>query len=775
MGQIIVLDENTSNKIAAGEVVERPASVIKELVENSIDAGAANISVDIRNGGISYIKVTDNGSGMDEDDVEIAFERHATSKIKRAEDLDSIITMGFRGEALASIAAVSSVELQTKTANSTYGMYVHIVGGAFKEVRQTGCPVGTTFIVKDLFFNTPARYKFLKKDSTEATYISDTISRIALGNPNIAFKLTSGKSTLVHTPGNNDLKSAIYCIYGKEIIKELLEVEYQDERFKISGYVGKPESARANRNFQSLYINKRYVKSRTVSYAVEQAYSSILMKSKFPFFVLNIELNPGLVDANVHPAKMDVRFADESYLSRAIYMAVSKALNSSNLFNPVSVPAKDRELFKIKTTHNQKDYVQEQLIKQKKSRNETADFTVVTTNSQSKLQNTLDTALIEQKKYIQPQYNEFAASKEKAMALNDVSNSDIDKSYEIRMFSKALEPLARNDIKNVSVNTGKASTDHLDKTDYASGSISENNYVNQDMRCPNNTVSDNVNDKNSYNALDILFTDKNLNCNTEIDADGIFDTISRENCTHSLDSKNGRSGTFVASDKEHRKEDSLETIEGIQKLYNTGSLSASNTEKTQLELTDMKYIGQAFSTYIILQNGDELVMIDQHAAHERILFEKLKTKFETQENTTQLLLEPVVVQLQAVELDTIKTNIHLFNKIGFVFEDFGNNSIILRGIPYLMEGYSPKEIFLELADKIQESVKPVNTPVADEIIHTIACKAAIKANKKLDNKEVHQLLTELAKTGSRYTCPHGRPTVVRLTKYEIEKMFKRII
>ena len=743
MGKIIVLDENTSNKIAAGEVVERPASVIKELIENSIDAGATNISVDIKNGGISYIKVTDNGSGMDEDDVEIAFERHATSKIKRAEDLDSIITMGFRGEALASIAAVSSVELQTKTASSTYGMYVHIVGGVLKEVRQTGCPVGTTFIVKDLFFNTPARYKFLKKDSTEATYISDTISRIALGNPNIAFKLTSGKSTLVHTPGNNDLKSAVFSIYGREIIKELLEVDYQDERFKISGYVGKPESARSNRNYQSLYINKRYVKSRTVSYAVEQAFSSILMKNKFPFFVLNIELNPSLVDANVHPAKMDVRFADESYLSRAIYMAVSKALNSSSLFNHVSLPAKDRELFKIKTSDPQKEYIQEQLIKQKNNMSEATDFTVATTSSQIKLQNATDKAFIEHKRYIQPQASEFALSKDKVANLSDNSNSNIDKAYEIKMFTKALEPLAKKDIKNVSVSSEEASTDHMEKTNYNLGSMSENNYINQDVICSDNTISDNIYDKSICNALDTLFIDKDINSKTDIIAEEVIDTKSSEDSN--------------------------------QILGSTNTLSASNSDKTQLELADMKYIGQAFSTYIILQNGDELILVDQHAAHERILYEKLKTKFETQENTTQLLLEPVVIQLQAFELDTIKSNTELFNKIGFVFEDFGNNSIILRGIPYLMEGYSPKEIFLELADKIQESVKPVSTPLADDMIHTIACKAAIKANKKLDNKEVHQLLTELAKTGRRYTCPHGRPTIVRLTKYEIEKMFKRIL
>ena len=700
LGRIIILDENTSNKIAAGEVVEKPASVIKELVENSIDAGATSISVDIKNGGISYIKVTDNGSGMDEDDVEIAFERHATSKIKRAEDLDSILTMGFRGEALASIAAVSSVELQTKTANSTYGMYVHISGGVLKEVRQTGCPVGTTFIVKDLFYNTPARYKFLKKDSTEAGYISDTISRIALGNPDIAFKLTSGKALLIHTPGNNDLKSAIFSIYGKEIIKELMQVEYQDERFKITGYVGKPEAARSNRNYQSLYINKRYVKSKLVSYAVEQAYSSILMKNKFPFYVLNIELNPHLVDANVHPAKTDVRFADESYLSRALYMAVSKALSSDSLFNPVSVPNKDRELFKFKSAEPQKEYIQEQLSHHDTTGN--IDSTVIPINNNTSYsvndygaKKSQEQYLVENKHSEATYYNQSNYNENKA---------DASTAKEIRIFTKALEPLARTILSNTSNNFETNSNSNC----------FENNYKEISINAPS------------------------FKCN--------FDSI-------------------VAIKQEKTTPEAM-----IEK-----PTLESKTEKPNLELSDMKYIGQAFSTYILLQNGEELVLVDQHAAHERILYEKLKTKYDSQENTTQLLLEPVVIQLQAFEINLIKSKEELFNKIGFVFEDFGNNSIIIRGIPYLIEGYSPKDIFLELTDKLQESVRPVTTPLADEIIHTIACKAAIKANKRLDDKEVYQLLSELENTGRRYTCPHGRPTVIRLTKYEIEKMFKRII
>jgi DNA mismatch repair protein MutL len=647
VGRIIVLDENTSNKIAAGEVVEKPASVVKELVENSIDAGANSISIDIKNGGISYIKVTDNGSGMDEDDVEIAFERHATSKIKKAEDLDSIVTMGFRGEALASIAAVASVELQTKTASSKYGMYVHISGGVLQDVRQTGCHVGTMFIIKDLFYNTPARYKFLKKDSTEAGYISDSISRIALGNPGISFKLTSGKTELLHTPGNNDLKSTIFSIYGKEIVKELMLVDYQDEKVKISGYVGKPESARSNRNYQSLFINKRYVKSKFVSYAVEQAYNSILMKNKFPFYVLNIDINPLLVDANVHPAKIEVRFADESHLSRAIYMAVSKALSSGSLFNPVTMANKDRELFKFTASEPKNEYIQQQI------------------------------------NYQIPNDNKNQVISDKKVVDEPVETLPSQAKYNVNNFH-------------------------------------ENSYIKEKA-----TLF-----KNENSALENKFSPS------------VYPSQPIQ----------------VASDPPAAQ---IEQVDQKIRGFET--------------LTEMKYIGQAFSTYIILQSGEELVLVDQHAAHERILYEKLKTKFESQENNSQLLLEPVVIQLQAYELNIIKIKEDLLNNIGFIFEDFGNNSIIIRGVPYLVEGYSPKELFLELTDKMNESVKPINTPLADEIIHTIACKAAIKANKKLDDKEVQQLLTELSITGRKYTCPHGRPTVIRLTKYEIEKMFKRIV
>ncbi len=711
MGRIIVLDENTSNKIAAGEVVEKPASVVKELVENSIDAGATSISIDIKNGGISYIKVTDNGSGMDEDDVEIAFERHATSKIKRAEDLESIVTMGFRGEALASIAAVSSVELQTRAAGNTYGMYVHISGGTFKEVRQTGCPVGTTFIIRNLFFNTPARYKFLKKDSTEAGYISDAISRIALGNPEISFRLSSGKTVLLHTPGNNDLKSAIYSIYGKEIIKELMEVNYQDDKYNITGYIGRPEAARANRNYQSLYINKRYVKSRLVSYAVEQAYSSILMKNKFPFFVLNIELNPLLVDANVSPAKTEVRFAEESYLSRAIYMAVSKALSSDTLFNPVTVSNRDREIFKFKNVDPKPEYVQEELGSELKRISEPkTEFATV--SGQEAVTPIRETGVSSQSSATD-KYKAYANVHEKEIGQNSNNReAKASEEQEIKLFTEALKPLTRTDIGRLGLTQTAAEMTTQRDSETQTQSVAETP------------------------AQPVMPEIANIYSNSVNEGLPIKET-------------NG-----------------METIDTVDN---------NKIHKNDTDLMAMKYIGQAFSTYIILQNGEELVLVDQHAAHERIIYEKLKVKYEERKNTTQLLLEPVVIQYQAFELNEIRSKQELLAKIGFIFEDFGNNSIIIRGIPYLLEGCSPKDVFLELTDKILSSLKPVSTPLADEIIHTVACKAAIKANKKLDNSEVEQLLAELSQAGSRYTCPHGRPTVIRLTKYEIEKMFKRIV
>lgn len=789
MGSIIILDENTSNKIAAGEVVDKPASVVKELVENSIDAGATSISVDIKNGGISAIRVTDNGKGISEDDVVIAFERHATSKIKRAEDLDSILTMGFRGEALASIAAVSNVELQTKTADSTYGMYVSISGGNIQEVRQTGCNVGTSITIRDLFFNTPARYKFLKKDSTEAGYISDSLTRIALGYPEIAFSLTSNRINALRTPGNGDLKSTIFSIYGREVVKDLIEVNFSDEKLKVHGYVGKPEAARANRTYQSLFINRRYVKSRLVSYAVEQAYSSILMKNRFPFFVLNITLNPLLVDANVHPQKMEVRFADESYLTRTIYMAVASALSGKELFAPVTVTKKDRELFKFSGAEK-KEYVQQAM-----------DVSSDAVNQEG----SVSKQGIEIKADDASEHNVFIKADSVSGQGIDIKTEDV--THQGIVINADDVTKHGNDLKADCVTH---QGNEIKTFDIAQQTIDESNNISKTPERHNlgNQHHTHI-DYNKYNSVmqqqPSQATDKqvtaqlhaqlsklndnsvglsNLNVNEN---NGSAQSIQMGNAvrpeqaavpTHSIRETDtdkqlnyGHVQSMYCNEQDSGKA-------SIQISRNDSAISHTETLQHSVDsnnLLSMRYIGQAFFTYILLQNGDELVMVDQHAAHERIIYERLKVKYESMENLTQLLLEPVVLHLQPVELICATSNEELFSRIGMVFEDFGNNSIIIRGVPYAAAECSPAELFQELLNKLQSSAKPINTPVADEILHTVACKAAIKANKKLSEVEVQQLLLELSRTGAKYTCPHGRPTVIRLTKYEIEKMFKRIV
>jgi len=595
MGKIIILDENTSNKIAAGEVIERPASVVKELVENSIDAGAGNINVEIRNGGISFIRVSDNGCGIEEDDAVIAFERHATSKIRSASDLESISTMGFRGEALASIAAVSKVELTSRVNASDSGIYLEVQGGVVKEVRQAGCSAGTTFIIRDLFYNTPARYKFLKRNATEAGYVSDIMGRIAIGNPKVSFTLTSNDSAVMHTPGNGDLLSAIFSVYGKDAVKNIHKIEYRDEDMRIFGYAGSPEAARSNRNQQSVYLNGRYVRSRIVTSAVDEAYKTFLMKNRYALVVLCIETNPVLVDVNVHPTKMEVRFSDEQRVFRSVYHAVNNAISSG---------------------------------------------------------------------------------------------------------------------------TG--------------------------IRTP----------EFSYRP-------------------GIQDPPAKDGIREDSNCKPGESGveSNAASAGGGKKQAAGEDQGSIfEKSYP----SRNNILKKENNI-DGRFIGQVFSTYIILEQGEDMLIVDQHAMHERLIYERLKKGMANAEPMEQMLLAPVSVELTQQELVFIRDNVEFFRRIGFVFEDFGSNSVLLRSVPAAGNFESVKAAFIQAVDRAMDSSGREGIDAADEVLYTIACKAAVKANMKLDELEVRNLLREISGLDNPYTCPHGRPSVLRLTKQELEKMFKRIV
>ncbi|MDP4092758.1 MAG: DNA mismatch repair endonuclease MutL [Bacillota bacterium] len=624
MGKIIILDENTSNKIAAGEVIERPASIIKELIENSIDASADIISVEIKNGGISYIKVTDNGSGIEEDDTEIAFERHATSKIRSSNDLEKIETLGFRGEALASIAAVSSVELTTRVANKTQGSLIRIKGGNLIDVRKTGCPAGTTFVIRELFYNTPARFKFLKKDTTEAGYISDVVGRIALGNPNISFRLSSSGSTVIHTPGNGDLLSVIYSIYGKETAKNSIEIKYQDQYVKIHGYAGKQEIARSNRNQQSLFVNGRYIKSRTVASSIDEAYKTFLMKNKYPFIVLFIDINPMLVDVNVHPTKMEIRFSDEQQIFRSVYHAVNNALLTGQNFKEIN----------ITTTHS---------------------------NSFKMPENTYESVKYEQE----------------------------------NLGSRA------------SIIAEKAAVSYTPD-------IFQNRNIVQTPR--NNNI--------------IIETDKN-----------------------------------TLNESVYNKQPDEEPK--IQEEVKQRTTAAERLDNARI-------VGQVFSTYIILQQGDDMLAIDQHAAHERITYEGLKKKYADNQSLAQYLLKPEVVELTHQELKTVEENSELLEKLGFILEEFGSGSVLLRAVPVNDLGLI-KELFLQIIDEIYTRKNYEETKRVDDLLYTVACKAAVKANRRLEESEIKSILKELGNIENPFTCPHGRPTVIKISKKDFEKMFKRIV
>ena len=639
LGKIIVLDENSINKIAAGEVIERPLSIVKELVENSIDAGASKITMEIKNGGIILIKITDDGKGIDPDDVELAFERHATGKIRSADDLPKVMTMGFRGEALSSIAAVSEVELFTRTIDNDFGMNVFIKGGNIMRVKQIGCPVGTNITVRNLFFNTPARFKFLKKDTTEAGYISDIMTRLALSAPQISFKFISNGTTLLHTPGNNDLSSTIYSIYGREISQNLIFAEYKDEKFIITGYVGNSAVARSNRSQQSLFVNNRFVKNKTVTAAIDEAYKTMIMKNKFAFCVLKIDINPLMIDVNVHPNKMEIKFSEEGELFRSVYHTINNALT------------KDIILPEFKTLNKQVELV--------------------------------------------PHIDNF--------------KQNILKTSDYKFYNK---------------------------TDDESNHISKPNIQYE----TNNKSEPNI--QYGPNNKSVLNADCQTNSKPEITVDYGND-IHEENKTDLLVS-----------------EDPPE--------------SENNKDYFEQLLEEGTIIGQGFMTYIIIQLGEQLVFIDQHAAHERIRFEKLVHQYENAQLHGQNLLTPEIVEVSPKEKQLIKTEKEFISSLGFECEDFGQNSIMIRQVPLKNFEYSPAMLFKEIIDKI-DSMGDRAKAQAKEILYDIACKGAIKANKKLDNQEILQILRGLADLKTATTCPHGRPIILKMTKYFIEKEFKRII
>ncbi len=628
MGRIKLLDEATINKIAAGEVIEKPASIVKELVENSIDAGATAISVEITEGGKSFISVSDNGCGISEEDLGSVFERHATSKIEDSDDLFSILTLGFRGEAMASIAAVSEVELKTKSEEDTSGYYMLVKGGNILEKNAVGLPVGTSITVRNLFFNTPARLKFLKSDISEQGYIVDIVEKLALSNTAISFKLTVNNKPVLHTPGNGDMLSVIHCIYGKNIAKSMLPLDYKSEHITIDGYIGKPEIAKGNSTFIILSVNNRVIKNRMLIEAVRQAYKTMLMNNKFPFAILNININTDKIDVNVHPTKAEIKFTDERAIFNTLYVAIRNCLNTSDL--------------------------------------------------------TFGT--------IEP---------------------DI---------PKAVEAPAVNQAERVSEEKDR--------------------YVQQRM------------------TEDII--PSNIGCG--IDKKD-FNTTSRLSAE-----------LFSPKRPEAFPEPEIEVIKKpcITNSYKVNNDLDVKFDNDNRRLPDLQIVGQLFKTYILAQSGDSFYMIDQHAAHERITYEYLMDKYDTGDITIQQLLLPLVLELSPKETALLTGNFLIFQKLGFELEWFGDNTIAIRSIPIIMGEPCSGEFFSDILSTIEGESKQLDA-VKEKIIISMSCKNSIKAGDSLSLDEINELVSRLGQTKSPFTCPHGRPTIITMTNYELEKKFKRII
>ena len=785
MGNIVLLDDLTINKIAAGEVIERPASVIKEMVENSIDAGANNITVEIKNGGISYIRVTDNGKGIPEDDLEIAFERHATSKIRSADDLNTVTSMGFRGEALASIAAIARVEMVSKTAEQQNGFKVVVEGGNILEKSEAGCPVGTSITVTNLFYNTPVRYKFLKKDFTEAGYIEDAITRIALVHPEISIRLINTGKTIIQTNGNGDLKTVIYSIYGKDVAGALIETDYTYEDMHIYGVIGKPEIARSNRANQLFFVNKRYIKDKALSSAAEKAYKGMIPIGKFSFLVLNIDMNPSKVDVNVHPAKLEVRFEEENTVFKAIYHAIKDALLKAELVaNPNHSESEKRSesgLFGGKA-----ETIVEQIYRarqMKESDQSTNQYKPIQQSNQEqpqkidKFNQELDnkTGMTELEKS-QEVLRKLQEMKQKLIQETPGLNIETENKDTTNIENIANQNEITTKKEEVTPNEEENKIEVLDLDEYI-GKKEENNESEVKYNVDEETPKQNIAEQDTAYELETEKIEKTEKTIEDVNDEVIpNETEQNKNAEYSKEFEEmymklfGTKPVRGSEYEEQKEEDKKQDADDIATLGNTSVFD--NIEEYQKP--NYKFIGIVFKTYIIIEIDNEMYIIDQHAAHERILYEKVKANYYNDENKdSQLMLLPDIITLSHKEMEIAKDNMQMFRKAGFMVEEFGENTIKLTGVPEMCLDLETKEMFLETLDEINSVSRTAKQEVEERFIATVACKAAVKANMALTKEEVDSLMQELLALPNPFTCPHGRPTAIKMSKYDIERKFAR--
>ena len=768
MGNIVLLDDLTINKIAAGEVIERPASVVKELVENSIDAGATVINVEIKNGGISYIRVSDNGKGFWPDDMEIAFERHATSKIRQATDLEIVKTMGFRGEALASIAAISKVELVSRREECDIGYKICVEGGKITNKIEAGCPKGSTITITDLFFNTPVRYKFLKKDFTEAGYIEDAITRIALANPQIAIKLINTGKTVIQTPGNGDRKAVIYSIFGKDIAENILEVDYQYDDIKVTGVVGKPIISRSNRANQIFFVNKRYVKDKVLTSAAEQAFKGMITIGKYGFVILNLDMNPQKVDVNVHPAKLEVRFEEENKVFKAVYHAIKETLLKSDLVgNPDRTDELREETEQTKLNNSFG-------LNNVNVQNEKPKFVFGHSNFENKFSSKEENKTLENpdtpkadtkdtktnfdaldNNFLAQIYAERQSLKSKENNINNQTNENSDKEEKVNTENETNSNSKYNFNDDTAVITTMGNIKNLD--DMETKSI-DTNEVNQKFIESIKKLDD---------LPETMVKDEKL---PEIEKKLSFDEMYERTFGRKIEEAQAER---LKEEQEEYRSSLGEVTTGISPLSKTENISVfKDLEKNATPL--YKFIGIAFSTYIIIQMKEDMYIIDQHAAHERIMYEKVKANYyNDKEKDSQLMLLPDIITLSHKEMDIAKENMEMFRKAGFTLEEFGENTIKLTGVPDMCLDLDTKELFLETLDEINTVARTAKQEKEEKFIATVACKAAVKAHMALTKEEVDKLMAQLLVLPNPFTCPHGRPTAIKMSKTDIEKKFSR--
>lgn len=688
---IHILDSETIDKIAAGEVVERPASVVKELVENAMDAGASAITVEAKDGGIEFIRVTDNGSGMEREQVRTAFLRHATSKIQNAEDLNHISSLGFRGEALSSIAAVSKVELITKTKESLTGTRILLEGAAECAFEEIGAPEGTTFLMRNLFFNTPVRRKFLKQPATEGGYIADLMEHLALSRPDISFKFVLGNQTRFHTSGSGDLREVIYRIYGREVAGALVPVQFEKDGVRIDGFLGKPVMVRSNRNFEIYYINGRFIRSNVIAKSIEEGYKEYLMQHKFPFCILHIAVDPERVDVNVHPSKMDVRFSDAMTFCSLVSGAVRETLRHREM---IPDAANDSDVSEKHTTGSA---------------------------SETKKQDT-----------VAPE--PFETRREKDYRVMEEQNYRADLSEADRKKEFAKSPVWSRVMGEKPTSPGKE--------------IPPQSDFFQEAEAQKQTEA-----SQGGEAFQGAGGSQEADASQETDAP--------------RQPENTEDEFFVEVTETERALEPEQTNSRQMNLFEEKLLSVENRSRYHI-------IGQVFDTYWLVQFEDKLFIIDQHAAHEKVKFERLMKQYLEKQVMSQSLLPPIIVSLSGQEEVVLKENMATFQALGFEVEPFGGAEYALRGVPVDLYGCGEKEMFLEVLDELAEGIKS-NIRSVEEKIASMSCKAAVKGNNRLSMAEAEKLIDELLTLDNPYNCPHGRPTIISMTKTELEKKFKRIV